>query len=366
LCGKHDNEYCQRYHTQKGGTLVGSSIGQPGYGFDHTMQQRATAPDLSISIVSYNTRELLCRCLDSVFENTAGIAFEVFVVDNASRDASPEMVRTHFPQVTLMRNQINVGFAVANNQALDLAKGRIFLLLNSDTEVRENALGKLVRFMDGKPECGICCPQLYYPDGRLQVSYKGFHSPKNRALWEVTARLRKLKAIAKRRGNAVTIAETTVPLPITPTPVERPGGACFMIRIACIEDIGPMDQRFFMYCEEVDWALRAKKAGWQRYIVPQAKVIHVRGSSTSSRALLMDDIHAQSDYYYYSKHHGLSRGLLVRLGDMVGAVLALVLAIYAVVLGGRNPASLTAREEFAAFRNLSRRAGLVKPIRPQD
>lgn len=322
--------------------------------------------DLSISVVSYNTRELLRRCLNAVFQDTTGISFEVYVVDNASRDGSEDMVRSEFPQVNLIANNINRGFSAANNQALLRAMGRYFLLLNSDTEVLDNALTTLVRFMDETPECGICCPQLYYPDGRLQISYKSFPTPQNRASSEVSPRLRKLKAILGLVEGAAPGGRKTVLPPDRPTLVERPRGACFLIRMACVDGIGPMDERFFMYCDEVDWALRAQEAGWKNYFVPHAKVVHVWGGSTSPRASLMQDIHAQSDYYYFSKHFGLKGDLLVRLGDLVGGGLAFVLAVYALVRGERNCASPMGHEEFSAFRNLLRRVLLVRPIRPQD
>jgi len=322
--------------------------------------------DLSISVVSYNTKELLRRCLTSVFESTAGISLQVLVVDNASQDGSPEMVRTEFPWVTLIANQSNVGFATANNQALSRAKGRHFLLLNSDTKVLEDALTKMVQFMDETPDCGICCPQLYYPDGRIQTSYSRFHRPKDRSLLQTKLRLRRLmSAVGHPRGRVRSVPRD-VPVAERPTPVERPRGACFMIRMACVEEIGPMDERFFMYCEEVDWALRAHRARWRAYIVPQAKVSHVWGASTSSRPSLMEDIHAQSDYYFYHKHFGLHGELLVRLGDMVGAGLGLLLSGGAVVWGRRNRESLSVREELSSSWRLVRRALSVRPIRPQD
>ena len=139
-----------------------------------------------------------------------------------------------------------------------------------------------------------------------------------------------------------------------------------MIRRACVDGIGVMDERFFMYCEEVDWALRARKAGWRSYFLPQAKVIHVGAASTSLHACLMDDIHAQSDYRYYAKHFGLKGGLLVRLGDLIGAGLALLLSGCALICRRSRMGNLPAAEELAASWHLLRRALAIKSIRPKE
>ena len=325
--------------------------------------------DISISIVSYNTCDLLRSCLRAVFNASENICFEVFVVDNASKDESVDMVRAEFPQVRLIRNKKNVGFAAANNIALAAAQGRYFVLLNSDTEVLDNALMKLVRFMDENPDCGVCCPQLLYPDGRLQKSYARFRYPKERAMWEIGPRVRDIKSILNRmRGRKSTVGEKTASsekkLLDIPTQIDRPRGACFLVRRETIEKVRPMDERFFMYCEEVDWAWRMRKAGWKRYFVPAARVVHVWGGSTRSCKTLMDDIHTHSDYKYFYKHFGWRGWLLVRAGHGIGACLAFCLGMYVLFFGWIGWSDFTASEQFRVCSDLLRKFFIVRDIRP--
>jgi GT2 family glycosyltransferase len=330
-----------------------------------------TQIDLSVSVVNYNTKDLLRDCLKAVFENTLFIQYEVFVVDNASRDGSVEMMRSEFPQVQLITNRENLGFAAANNQALSRAKGRYFLLLNSDTVVQKNALTKLVQFMDETPLCGVCCPQLIYPDGRLQKSYATFRTSKERARWEVRPRIREIESILENMRGRKGSAQRTSPLskehfPSIPTEVERPRGACFLARRKAIEQVGPMDERFFMYCEEVDWALRMRCAGWKHYFVPEACVMHIWGASTSLRSQLMDHISTQSDYKYHFKHFGLRGFLVVWSGHAAGACLSLLLGVYAMVFGWLGWNDFHAKKQFEVFRRLSKKLFLFRDIRPSE
>jgi len=292
-------------------------------------------------------------------------------VDNASKDGSVEMVRNEFPQVKLIESRNNLGFAAANNLALEQARGRYFILLNSDTEVLDNALTKLVRFMDKNLDCGVCCPQLFYPDGRLQMSYTRFRYPKDRAMWEVGPRVRDIKSVLNRmRGRKPTAGKDPTSsekkFPVIPTQVERPRGVCFMVRSETIAQVGPMDERFFMYCDEVDWAWRMRKAGWKRYFVPNARVIHIWGGSTESCNKLMDDIHTQSDYKYHFKHFGWRGWFLVRAGHAIGAGLAFCLGTYALLFGWIGWNDFAAREQFKACRGLLRKFFLFRDIRPSS
>ncbi len=323
--------------------------------------------DLSISIVSFNTRELLRDCLSSVFKETAGIPFEVFVVDNNSRDGSAEMVTSEFPQVALIRNRKNRGFAAANNQVLTRAQGRYFLMLNPDTVIVERALEKLVHFMDKKEECGICCPQLIYPDGRLQVSYMSFRTARERANWVVKPRRRDFKSIVanvrkKNRDKQVKKKRNELQPLAGPVEIERPRGACFLVRRKAVEQVGPLDDRFFMYCEEVDWALRIRQAGWKNFCVPEARVIHVWGGSTYACRQVMEDIQLQSDYKYYYKHFGFAGFFRLWSAHALGAVMALLLGLYASLFGWLGWNDFKAGEQFNIFRTLSRKLFLFKKI----
>lgn len=317
---------------------------------------------LSISIVNYNTEGLLRNCLQTLFQYTTDIDFEVFVVDNASRDNSIKMVEEFFPQVELIKKKKNIGFAAANNLALKRANGKYFLLLNSDTELIDNSLKVLVDFMEEATNCGICCPQLIYPDGSLQKSYSNFHTAKQRAGWEYFPQLRKLKQLLFKNKTKSKQPNNKVKYPKIVTEISRPRGACFFVRMETIKEVGMLDERFFLYAEEVDWALRIKKARWKNYFVPQSKVIHVWGASTNKKELLFDDIHTQSDYKYYYKHFGLKGFLLVWSGHLFGALLSLIIGCMKLFI----KRDISEDNHFQIAFQKIRKLFLIKDIRPSE
>ena len=255
--------------------------------------------DLSIIIVSWNVKDLLQRCLDSIFRHPASsIQFEVFIVDNASSDGSAGMVRERFPQVHLIENEENFGFAAANNQAIRRSRGRYILLLNPDTVVCDDALGTLMRFLDENPKVGAVGPKLVYPDGRLQHSAFAFPTLPMAFFdfFPIHHRLinSRLNGRYPRR-----LYESGKPFPI-----DHPLGACLMVKREAIEQVGLLDEGFFIYCEEIDWCMRIKKAGWQIYCVPQAEVVHYVAQSTQQ---FRDEMFVQlwrSRYLLFAKHYG--------------------------------------------------------------
>ncbi len=243
--------------------------------------------DLSIVIVSYNVRELLARCLESVNSEQLTVnskilatgdwrlATEIFVVDNASGDGSAAMVREKFPRAHLIENAENRGFAAANNQAFAQTRGRYVLMLNPDTEVRAGALETLVGFMDARPRAGACGGKLVYGDGALQHSAFAFPSlaqifldffPLN---WRLTDS--RLNGRYPREWYARG----------APFQIDHPLGADFLVRREAAEQAGWLDDKYFIYCEEIDWAMRIKRAGWQIWCVPQAEIVHHEARSTS-------------------------------------------------------------------------------------
>lgn len=240
--------------------------------------------DLSIIIVSFNTKDLLKNCLTSVFNTTKGINFEVFVVDNGSTDGSIEMVKKKFPKVFLIKNKKNLGFARANNQALKKAKGEYLLLLNSDTKILDNALEKLVNFAKGKEELGIVGPKLLNPDKSPQPSAAPFYT-----LPVVFISLLRGDSFLRRSYQ-----ETRE--------VDWVAGACFLIKKEITKKIGFLDEEFFMYIEEMEFCFRAKKAGYKTYFYPAAKIFHlVRGSSTAGKREAIWWIY-KGLIYFYQKH----------------------------------------------------------------
>jgi len=198
--------------------------------------------DLSIIIVSWNTRQILADCLKSVYSNPPVGDFEILVIDNCSSDGSPEMVKTFFPQARLIVNAANLGFAGANNQGIRLSQGRYILLLNSDTLVKPGAFETLVRFMDDNPKVGVSGARLFNQDGSLQVSC--YPAPTlGREVW-------RLFHMDRIRSLALYPMETW--------PLDRPQyvdtllGACLLLRGEVLDQVGLMDEEYFMYSEEVD------------------------------------------------------------------------------------------------------------------
>ena len=270
------------------------------------------AHDLSIVIVSWNVRELLRRCLRSVLESLESegpraLAAEVLVVDNASRDGSAEMVRGEFAQARVLANADNEGFTRANNQGITASDGRHVLLLNPDTEVVDDALAVMVDYMEGHPEVGALGPQLLYADGRVQSSRRRFPNLRT-ALVEGTflqpwlgenATLKRYYVLDRRDEER--------------QEVDWLVGACLLLRREAIDGVGLLDERFFMYSEELDWCYRAKQQGWEVIYLPQARVVHHEGKS-SEQVLPLRHLHFQrSKVLFFKKHHGRAPGEILRL-----------------------------------------------------
>ena len=230
--------------------------------------------EVSIIIVNWNTRDILRNCLRSIYEQTNEIDFEVIIVDNASTDGSVEMVKRDFPQAALIENMENRGFAAANNQGLKISKGRYVLLLNSDTVILDNAITKTVTFADSHPEAAVVGCRVLNPDKTLQFTCFMFPSLLNMFL--SSTYLYKLFPRSKFFGREQMtwwdrndIREVDV---VT---------GCFMlVRKKAIEQVGMMDEQFFMYAEETDWCYRFKEAGWKVFFAPVAEIIHFGGQSS--------------------------------------------------------------------------------------
>lgn len=247
--------------------------------------------------MSWNTRDLLRRCLSSVDAQSLPEGHgspEVFVVDNASSDGSPEMVRAEFPQVRLIENPGNVGFAAANNQALAIARGDLCILLNPDTELLPGALAALIGFMDDCPEAGAAGANLLNPDGTLQNSAYPMLGL-GRELWRLyhLDRLRRLASypLADWAGGS-------------PRRVGVAQGACLALRREALDQVGLLDEQYFMYTEEVDLCYRLARAGWEVYWVPRARVLHFGGQSTRQVEAEMFLALYQSKVRFFRKHHG--------------------------------------------------------------
>jgi len=270
--------------------------------------------DLGVVVVSYNTRDLTRNCLTSVRDALAhkGLDGRVWVVDNGSADGSVEMLRSEFPDVRLLVSQENLGFARGNNLALeDIARlgapPRYVLLLNSDTVVLQpDALGHLVRFMDEHPEAGAAGARLVYGDGGFQHSAFRFPTLAMALLefWPLNHRLTNSRLNGRYPRRLYEGGE--------PFAIDHPLGAALMARWEAIREVGFLDPAFFMYCEEVDWCLRLKQAGWSVYTVPQAVITHLEGASAKQFREAMFVALWRSRFLLFDKHYSALYRCLAR------------------------------------------------------
>lgn len=242
--------------------------------------------DVSIIIVSFNTKDLLRACLAQV------AAGEIIVVDNGSVDGSVEMVKKEFPNIVLIANSENRGFAAANNQGLKRARGRYLLLLNSDTEAPQGSVEEVVRFMDEHPDIGVVGAKLMLPNGTMDPAcHRGFPTP-----WAaVTYSTGFEKALPRSRffgeyhQGYKNMNE--------PHEIDSPSGAFYFLRREVYESVGSLDEDYFMYGEDLDWSYRIKQKGWKIYFYPRVTVLHRK--KQSGRASGDPVLRKKTQQYFY-------------------------------------------------------------------
>jgi GT2 family glycosyltransferase len=254
--------------------------------------------DVSVIIVNWNTREILRDCLKSIYEQTRDLTFEVIVIDNASEDGSPQMVKDEFKEAILIENSTNRGFAAANNQGMAMAKGRYVLLLNSDTVVLDNAIAKTVVFADAHPEGAVIGCRLLNPDKTLQESCFMFPSLLNLLLSATYMYKLFPRSRFFGRENMTWWARDDE------RQVDVVTGCFMLVRREAVEQIGVMDEQFFMYGEETDWCYRFKKAGWKCLFCPSGSIIHIHGASSRARRHAMMLQCRASILFFFKKHRG--------------------------------------------------------------
>ena len=269
-----------------------------------------TAPKLSIVIVNYNTRELLRACLQSVLKSQDAPTMELFVVDNASSDNSGAMVASEFPSVKLIQSGTNRGYAYANNLALRRCRGEYLLLLNPDTVVPPRALKQMVDFMDNHPEAGIAGPKLVRDNGSLDLACRRSFPTPEVSFYRMLG-LSKLFPRSRRFGRY----NLTYLDPDRPTEVDSVVGAFMMVRAAAAEQVGFLDESFFMYGEDIDWALRIKARGWTALYNPAVVVLHLKGASSRRHPRKTIVAFYQAMHLFYRKHYAsrtnLPLGMLI-------------------------------------------------------
>ena len=265
--------------------------------------------DLSIIIVGWNSKEYLLHCLESIYQKGMEMPREIIVVDNGSRDGSGSEVKKAFPFVHLIENEKNLGFAKAANQGFQKASGRYVLLLNPDTQVKHGAIERLVSFIDAHLEAGVAGVQLFNADGSKQNSIANFPSLVTELL---NKSLLRWLFPEKFPGKGRDYSE--------PIEVDSVIGACMMVRRDALDQVGLLDEDYFLFLEETDWCYRMKKAGWKIYHVPQAEVYHFQGKSGETVKKRARVEFYRSRYHFFKKNRGtlqwlvLLVGLLIKLG----------------------------------------------------
>jgi N-acetylglucosaminyl-diphospho-decaprenol L-rhamnosyltransferase len=270
--------------------------------------------DLVIVIVNYNVCALLQRCLESLLAAQGDLRLALCVVDNSSSDGSVEMVRGRYPWVKLISNRDNVGYPAANNQGLaalgvtaktPAQQARYALLLNPDTELPAGALAELVTYMDTHPDVGIVGPKLVLPDGRLDPACRrAFPTPA--VSFYRMAGLSRLFPRSRRFGryNMTFLDENQT------AEVDSVVGAFMLVRTAALEGVGLMDDRFWMYGEDLDWAKRIKDAGWRVVYHPAVTVLHVKRASSRQNPRAQLEFYRAMLIFYYKHYHQQTSFLL--------------------------------------------------------
>lgn len=287
--------------------------------------------DLSIIIVTHNSRSPIGYCLGSLIDHAPRCSHEIIVIDNASTDGTPSVISDAFESVHLVVNRKNRGYSRGVNQGIKLSKGRMALILNPDIIVQNGSLERLIEFMNGTPDAGIIAAKLLYPDGRLQHSCRTFYTFKTLLLRRTF--LGRLFPGALREHLMMDYDHEKA------RKVDWVTGACMLVRREAFERVGRMDERFFLYFEDVDWCFRMKNHGWAVYYVPEAVLVH-RYERSSAKSMLKKPfvLHLLSLFRYYEKwdrvfyffrrHRGSLVSLVFIVSDLAAVNISFVAAYY--------------------------------------
>jgi len=260
--------------------------------------------DLSIIIINYKTKDLTLQTLDSVFKaDPPPGKMEVFLIDNHSQDATPAAVKQQFPQVKQILSSTNLGFAGGNNLGLRQAKGRYILLLNSDTIIEPDTLTVMIKYMDANPQVGLSTCRVELADGRIDpASHRGFPTP-----W---ASLTYYLGLEKFFPHSPLLAQYHQGWKDLKQihEIDSPVGAFFFLRKSALNQVGLLDEAFFMYAEDLDLAFRIKKSGWQVMYVPLTTITHLKGASginstDKSKKIITTKAFFDTMKTFYQKHY---------------------------------------------------------------
>jgi len=276
--------------------------------------------DLSIIIINWNTRQLLVECIHSLYQTLSGLTFDIWVVDNASTDDSVAAVRENFPAANIIANTANVGFACGNNQAMAQCEGRTMLLFNSDAVATPGSIQALVGLADSQPRAGIVGAHLLNTDGTFQASHTPFPN-----LWQEFLILSGAGRLWMGRVYPSHGPEEDK----GPQAVGYVEGACLLVRREAYQQVGGLDEGYFMYTEEVDWCYAMKRAGWQVWYHPQAKIVHHGGASSRHRRTQREGDLYRSRVRFFRKNYGDAQATALKF--IIYSLTAIKIAVHSLL-----------------------------------
>lgn len=259
---------------------------------------------ISIIIVSFNTKNLLHACLQSLSENPMASLYEIIIVDNHSTDGTKEMLAHEFSSLTVIANEKNEGFSKANNQAAEISKGDYLLFLNSDTVINGSSIEKLHDYLKNSPQAGIVGPKIVGPTGVPTRSYMRFLTIN--MFWGGSKLFAPFMDIKKNRMHYPHYDFTTT------RDVPWLSGACMMIKRSVFQQVGGFDEHYFFYCEDMDLCLQVHRLGYKIVYLPSAEMIHLFSGSSTKEIHKLSAIHKQSLIYYIKKNHSVVHSLIAR------------------------------------------------------
>lgn len=307
-------------------------MGESGGGVDIAPDRTMSAPSavsdartVSVVIVTWNGRAYVEECLGSVVSQPTPFATEVIVVDNASSDGTPEMIQERFPTVRLVRNASNLGFAKANNTGIRLSRGQYVCLINSDVNVSAGCLESMCSYLHQHPDFGLLGPRMIGPNGKAARSCMRFPTLRAYLCYSLG-----LDLLAKERPPFTGILMRTFTWDRTEE-VDVLNGWFLLARREALEKVGLLDERFFMYGEDIDWSYRFHKAGWKRVYFAGAEALHYGAGSSSREPVRFYLEMMRANLQFWRKYHG--RGGAIAFGLAIGVHEVVRLCAYAVQLG---------------------------------
>lgn len=278
-------------------------------------------PEITVIIVTWNSIEWITKCLESLRKDLISFSCQIVVVDNASTDQTTDLIQNQFHDVVLLKNPRNSGFAWACNQALSQCRSEYVLFLNPDTAVLPGMTRTLIDFMKAHPQAGAIGPTLLNSDGSLQLSGNTFPSLKN--LWFETFFIDRLFPKSPIFGShKLSHADRSRPFQVDWTM-----GACLMMRKSALDQVGGFDEHFFLFFEETDLCFRLRNAGYEIYVIPEAKVIHRGGASRPENYNAHKIIHYHRSLFHYFRKHVPVKPVWVKLVVFMRSLLRIVLCL---------------------------------------